>query len=164
MKSVLGKQFVWILISMLSSGVVLAQEQSTLDVTTTVQKELVEMNADGETTTRLVPAETVVPGERVIYTTTFRNLGEDAADNVVITNPLSESLAYVDGSAFGPGMTLEFSVDGGVSFGAADALVVEDEDGERTARGEDYTHLRWTLNSSLAAGAQGVVRFTAVLE
>jgi uncharacterized repeat protein (TIGR01451 family) len=164
MKSELGKRFVLILMAVLSGGAVFAQEQSTLDVTTTVQKELVETNADGETTTRLVPAETVIPGERVIYTTTFRNVGTDPADNVVITNPLSESLAYVDGSAFGPGMTLEFSVDGGASFGTADALFVEDADGERPARGEDYTHLRWTLNSSLAAGAQGVVRFTAVLE
>lgn len=148
----------------LSSAAVYAQEPGALDVTTTVQKELVETNADGETTTRLVAAGTVVPGERVIYTTTFRNTGAEAADNVVITNPLSASLTYVEGSAFGPGMTLEFSVDGGVSFAAADALMVDAPDGERPARGADYTHLRWTLNTSLAAGAQGVVRFTAILE
>ncbi len=141
-----------------------AQQSGTLDVSTTVQKEVVETNESGETTTRLVDAETVIPGERVIYTTTFRNVGSDPATNVVITNPISENLDYVDGSAFGPGMRLEFSVDDGATFADADSLTVEDDAGMRRANGTDYTHIRWTLTNALAPGAQGVVRFTAVLK
>lgn len=142
----------------------LAQQSGTLDVSQTVQKELVETSESGETTTRLVDAETVIPGERVIYTTTFRNVGSDPAANVVITNPISENLEYVDGSAFGPGMRLEFSVDGGSTFADADSLTVVNGEETRQARGSDYTHIRWTLTGELAPGAQGVVRFTAVLK
>lgn len=140
----------------------LAWAQGTLDVQTTVQKETVTVNDDGEQVKTLVPAESVIPGERVVYTITFRNTGEDPADDVVITNPISESLTYVPGSAFGPGMQLQFSIDG-VTFAAADELMV-DEDGEsRPAKPEEYRHIRWVMQSDLMAGAQGTVRFTAQL-
>ena len=144
----------------LSSGT--AWSQSTLDVQTTVQKEAVTVNEDGEQVKELVPAESVIPGERVIYTITFRNTGDDAADDVIITNPISDNLTYVPGSAFGPGMTLQFSVDGS-NFAPAEELMVE-EDGEmRVARPAEYTHIRWVMDSDLTSGAQGTVRFSAQL-
>lgn len=142
----------------------LAQQSGHLDVTTTVQKEVVTVNESGETESRLVPAETVVPGEKVVYTITFRNVSTDGADNVVITNPISEALAYVEGSAFGPGSEIEFSIDGGVTFARPEDLTVT-EDGEvRRARPEEFTHIRWVMDNTLAAGAQGMARFAAVLE
>ncbi len=146
---------------LLASGI--AWSQGTLEVQTTVQKEAVMTNEDGEQVTELVPAETVVPGERVIYTITFRNTGEDPADDVVITNPISEELTYVLGSAFGPGMDLQFSVDG-QSFAAADELTVVEDGETRLATPEDYTHIRWVMQSDLSAGAQGTVRFSALLK
>ncbi|MEM9401808.1 MAG: hypothetical protein AAGA44_04860 [Pseudomonadota bacterium] len=148
----------------LLQGTAFAQSEGTLDVSTTVDKVQVTTNEAGEEVTELVPAETVVPGERVIYTTSFRNTGTEAAENVVITNPISENLLYVEGSAFGPGMNLEFSVDDGQSFASADALTVSADGGERPATPEDYTHIRWSLPGDLEAGAQGVVRFTALLK
>lgn len=140
-----------------------AQEQNYLDVSTVVQKEEVFTNEDGETETRLVPVGTVTPGDRVIYTITFRNIGVEPAENVVITNPIADSLTYLDGSAFGPGTTIEFSVDGGTAYADASTLTVTEEGVSRTATAEDYTHVRWVMNNDLAAGAQGVARFTAVL-
>ena len=140
-----------------------AQDEGHLNVKTVVQKEEVSVNAAGERETRLVPAETVIPGERVVYTITFRNISEEPADSVVITNPIDESLTYVEGSAFGPGTAIEFSVDGGNSFAAADQLVVVEEGVERPAEPGDYTHVRWVMQNDLAAGAQGMARFTAVL-
>jgi len=141
-----------------------AQESSTLDVQTTVQKEVVVTDSNGNESTELVDADTVVPGERVIYTTSFRNTGAEAAENVVITNPISDSLEYVLGSAFGPGMTLEFSVDGGASFADASTLEVTDNGETRAATPDDYTHVRWRMTDDLAPGAQGVVRFAAILK
>ena len=149
------------LVLLLASGI--AWSQGTLEVQTTVQKEAVMTNEDGEQVKELVPAETVVPGERVIYTITFRNTGEDPADDVVITNPISEELTYVLGSAFGPGMDLQFSVDG-QSFAAADELTVIEDGETRPATPEDYTHIRWVMQSDLSAGAQGTVRFSALLK
>ena len=141
-----------------------AAAQSHLEVQTTVQKQEVFVNARGEEETRLVPADTVLPGETVFYTITFTNVSDEVADRVVITNPIDESLVYLDGSAFGAGMDIVFSVDGGESFAAASELTVT-EDGEvRAAEPRDFTHVRWVMRNDLAAGAQGTARFAAVLE
>lgn len=141
-----------------------AQQQGNLNVKTTVQKQVVTVNAAGESETQLVPANTVVPGETVVYTITFQNIGNEAATNVVITNPIAETLTYVDGSAFGPGTAIRFSTDGGQSFAAANELSVEDGGELRPAGPEDFTHVQWVMQNELAVGAQGMARFTAVLK
>ena len=140
-----------------------AQETGHLNVRTIVQKEEVVVTDSGETERRLVPAETVVPGDDVVYTITFTNISNETAENVVITNPISQNLTYVAGSAFGPGTVIEFSVDGGQTFGDADELVVSTDGGQRPAGVEDFTHVRWTMEDELAAGAQGMARFRARL-
>ncbi len=153
-----------VLILATSSAFAIAQEQAHLDVKTVVQKEEVVITDDGERETRLVEAGTVVPGERVVYTITFRNVSDETADNVVITNPIDSNLTYVNGSAFGPGTVIEFSVDGGSTWGAPDALTVTEDGVARQAEANDFTHVRWVMQNDLAAGAQGMARFTAVLD
>jgi uncharacterized repeat protein (TIGR01451 family) len=153
-----------ILLMMVLSLPAAAQEQGSLNVTTTVQKEEVTVNEAGESVTRLIPANTVVPGETVIYTITFQNIGDEPADNVVITNPIAETLTYVAGSAFGPGTNIQFSIDGGKSFAAADELTVEEDGASRPAGPDDFTHIRWVMQGELAVGALGTARFTAVLK
>ncbi len=141
-----------------------AQERGYLNVQTVVKKQEVIVNDAGETETRLVAADVVVPGDRVVYTITFRNVGDEPADGVIITNPIDDSLTYVDGSAFGPGMDIQFSVDGGVVFAPADDLTVTEDGIERPAVAADFTHVRWVMQNELAVGAQGIARFTAVLD
>ena len=141
-----------------------AAAQSHIDVQTTVQKEEVFLNDTGEEEKRLVPAEKVLPGETVYYTITFTNTSDEVADNVVVTNPIAEELMYLDGSAFGPGMDIVFSVDGGETFATADELNVTENGETRTAEAKDFTHVRWVMQNDLAAGAQGTARFAAILE
>ena len=141
-----------------------AAAQSHLEVQTTVHKEEVLLNAAGEEEKRLIAAERVVPGETVIYTITFTNTSDDTADNVVITNPIAEDLLYLDGSASGEGMDIQFSADGGASFATAANLTVTDNGTSRAATAEDFTHVRWVMRNDLAAGAQGIARFAAILE
>ena len=141
-----------------------ATAEGNLDVQTIVQKQETFVNAAGEAEQRLVTANVVVPGETVFYTITFTNISDESADNVVLTNPIAAGLVYVEGSAFGPGSDIQFSVDDGENFAAADELTVT-EDGElRAAEGKDFTHIRWVMRNDLAAGAQGTARFTAVLK
>jgi uncharacterized repeat protein (TIGR01451 family) len=141
-----------------------AAAQSHIDVQTTVQKEEVFLTDTGEEEKRLVPAEKVLPGETVYYTITFTNTSDEVADNVVVTNPIAEELMYLDGSAFGPGMEIVFSVDGGETFAVADELNVTDNGETRAAEAKDFTHVRWVMQNDLAAGAQGTARFAAILE
>jgi len=141
-----------------------AAAETHLDVKTTVQKEETFLNDAGEQETRLVTADVVVPGEKVFYTISFRNNSEEPADNVVITNPIAADLLYVDGSGFGPGTTVQFSVDGGKTFAKAEDLVVIEDGVERTAEERDFTHIRWVMKNDLEAGAQGTARFAAILK
>ena len=140
-----------------------AQEPGHLNVSTVVQKEEVSVSDTGETERRLVPADTVVPGDDVVYTITFTNISDETAENIVITNPIANELTYVNGSAFGPGTTIQFSVDGGSHFAAAEDLEITEDGAVRAARAEDFTHIRWVMQNDLEAGAQGMARFRATL-
>lgn len=157
-----GPRRLFLAIALLAAGMTYAQ--NALDVRTVVQKEQVEVGDDGETTTTLVAAERVLPGDKVVYTITFTNAGDAAADNVVVTNPIDSSLTYLDGSAFGADMRVEFSADGGQSFAAQSEVRVTESGVERAAGAEDFTHVRWTLEGSLDAGATGVARFAATVD
>jgi uncharacterized repeat protein (TIGR01451 family) len=148
--------------TLLSYASVRAEEA--IQVTTTVQKEVVVENDDGTQETQLVAADSVVPGERVVYTISFRNTGSEPAENVVITNPIARTLTYVAGSAAGKDLEVEFSVDGGANFAPANELKVADNGVERPATTLDYTHVRWVMRSELAAGGEGQATFAAVLE
>ena len=141
-----------------------AVAQDALEVTTKVEKEIVVENERGETVVERVAADVVVPGERVVYTITFRNVGAEPADNVVITNPIADSLIYVAGSAASDIASVEFSIDGGQTFGPASELTLVDEGVERPATTQDYTHVRWIMQTELAAGAEGQTSFAADLE
>jgi len=147
------------------TGLALAQEpEGHLNVTTVVQKEEVVIDANGQRNTKLVDAGKVVPGDEVVYTVTFANVSDEAADNIVITNPLPPEMTYVDGSAFGPGSDIVFSADGGKSFASPEKLLVPDEQGgQRRASPDEYPHIRWVMRDQVRAGAQGVAQFRARL-
>lgn len=146
---------------LLAGTTALAQQ---LDVRSVAQKEETVTTDAGTVETRLVAAERVIPGDKVVYTITFTNQGTELADDVVVTNPIDPSLVYIEGSAFGAGMRIEFSADGGQRFSLPGDLTLADESGNRPARPEDYTHIRWTLDGDLEPGATGVARFSATVK
>src|SRR5580704_5566019 len=57
----------------------------------------------GREVVKLVPADRVVPGDRVIYTLEVRNTGATAVDTPIVTHPVPEHMRYVADSAVGPG-------------------------------------------------------------
>ncbi len=140
-----------------------ADDAGQLEVKTVVQKENKVVTADGKTTVELVAADAVVPGEEVIYTVTYTNLSADPTDNIVITNPIPDQLTYVQGSAFGPGTTISFSVDGGKTFASPETLVVSENGETRPATSADFTNIRWQVENTLANGQRGFARFRARL-
>ncbi len=155
------KYLIWTLF--LLPAVALATE-GTLQVQTTAQKEITIVNDDGERETRLVPVTTVVPGDEVIYTITFTNVGKQEADAITITDPVPEQMRYIDGSAFSAGAELQFSADGGATWGKPGELSVRDEQGQlRAAVAADYTHIRWVMRHPIAPGKRGYARFKAAL-
>jgi len=153
------------LLTCLASGPVQAQEGRHLELKSTVEKETVTVNARGEEEIVVMPADTVLPGDTVILTTRYSNVGDEAADKVVITNPVPEQLVYVGGSAKGEGTDITFSVNGGQTYEVPERLTVVGEDGRaRPAQPADYTHIRWTVNKSIIPGNEGQVSFRAALK
>jgi len=149
---------------LLISDSALAQPQSIRLEHKAQQWELV-LDARGVEQRQLVEAARVLPGEEVLFTVTYTNVGDRAAENVTITNPIPEHMDYLDGSAGGDDIAITFSVDGGRSFADSDELQVTDGQGRsRRARAQDYTHVRWVIAPNLAPGASGAVQFSAVIE
>jgi len=142
------------LVLALFSGPIMAQ----IKVTTVAEVEVTEINKQGEKVVKRTEAARVVPGTEVIYTVTAKNTGNEAADNIVVTNPIPEQTVYVEGSAFGAGTTITFSVDGGKTYNTPAKLTVKDAAGvPRPATAEDYTNVRWTLQFSLQPGQEAPV-------
>jgi len=122
------------------------------------------VNDKGETEMKRMPATKVIPGTEVIYTITVSNLGDESADNVVVTDPIPGNTTYVDRSAFGAGTKITFSVDDGNSYDLAEKLQVTDATGNlRAASASDYTHIRWILNFTLKPKDSALVWFKARL-
>src|ERR1700736_4071976 len=121
--------------------------------------------AAGRELVKLIPADRVVPGDRVIYTLEVRNTGATALETPIVTHPVPEHMRYVADSAVGPGAEVSYSVDGGHSFEHAENLSVPGGDGRpRPAVAADYTDIRWQLKNSLKANSVAFVRFRALVK
>lgn len=117
----------------------------------------------GAVTTELRDADLVKPGEVVVFTSTFTNIGEETADEILVNNPVPENMVYTPFSARGESTVVNYSVDGS-TFASPDRLVVVDNDGvERTARPEEYKEIQWVFDGELAPGESGQVSFKARL-
>lgn len=140
-------------------------ESGSIELKARAEKRVLLQAADGTAQETFVPAGKVVPGDVVAYTIEARNVSQQAADRVVVTDPIPSEMQYLDGSASAAGAELLFSVDGGFRFDAAERLTVANEDGSRRpALASDYTHVRWVLAAPLAPAEQRSLRFLAQLE
>jgi uncharacterized repeat protein (TIGR01451 family) len=119
----------------------------------------------GREVVKLVPADRVVPGDRVIYTLEVRNITASALPAPTVIHPIPDHMRYIADSAVGPGAEVSYSVDGGHSFGPAEDLKVPGVGGQlRPAVAADYTHIRWQLKNSLRANSVAFVRFRALVK
>jgi uncharacterized repeat protein (TIGR01451 family) len=119
----------------------------------------------GRQAVQLIPADRVVPGDRVLYTLEVRNAGTTALDTPIVTQPVPEHMRYVADTAVGPGADVTYSVDGGHTFDRAENLKVTGSDGNpRLAVAADYTHIRWQLKNSLKVNSTAFVRFRALVK
>ncbi len=113
---------------------------------------------DGKARKVLAAPEGVVPGDRLLFTTSYENSGGEPVENFVVTNPLPAAIRLAEADA-----AFQVSVDGGVTFGDLSAIKIEDaEAGARAAEARDVTHIRWTLER-LDPGAQGNLNYYGIV-
>lgn len=119
----------------------------------------------GRETSKLVPADRVVPGDRVFYTLEVRNTLSAVVAAPTVTYPIPEHTQYLADSAVGPRAEVSFSVDGGRSFDAPENLKVQTPEGpSRAAVAADYTDIRWQLKKDLKGHAVAFLRFRVLVK
>lgn len=98
----------------------------------------------------------VVPGDRLMFATNYRNGSTDVMENFVITNPLPGAVMLAENGDF------MVSLDGD-TYAALSGLTVDNGDGtSRPAELADVTHIQWTL-ARLEPGISGSVTYFAVV-
>ena len=121
-----------------------------------VDKVIVE---NGKERRVLEDPKVVVPGDKLIFTTQYRNASNEAVRNFVVTNPVPNGVALSSDGA--DAQTV--SVDGGKTWGKLSSLTVSDGNGgTRPATAGDVTHLRWVLGV-VAPGATGALTYNAIV-
>jgi uncharacterized repeat protein (TIGR01451 family) len=139
-----------------------AWAQSPVSLKSTVETERMVKQADGQMLLKRSPVKSAVPGEEVIFTNTFSNVGTKPAADLVLTNPIATDLRLK--KAWGEGAVITYSVDGGKAYDAPEQLKVPGKDGQlRAAKVDDYTHVRWVMQGALAVGASTAVGFNATV-
>ncbi len=144
-----------------------AQQKGSIELKSIAQVEVTTKNAKGEKEVKhLDVAKTkVLPGDTVVFTTIYKNIGKKPAEQVVITNPVPDHMDYIGGSAEGNGAKIDFSVTKGRRYGSPAALTIRDAQGHvRKAKPNDYTTIRWTVIKPIAPGAVGRVSFKAKVQ
>ena len=134
-------------------------ENGPIKFTNTVMKEVIEKNDKGEELTSYVEPATAVPGNTMMYTITFENIGDKSVSNIVINDPLPNNSKYIANSAEGKNTTITFSADG-EKFDVPSKIKLKDASGKIwTASADKYTHIRWTYKKNLQPGEIGKVTF-----
>jgi uncharacterized repeat protein (TIGR01451 family) len=139
----------------------IAQAQNVAQqIVTNVSAELAARAADhGAPLAKLQTAERIVPGDVLIYTVEVRNAGRYAAESAVVVQPIPNHMMYVADSAVGPGVDVDYSVDGGRTFGQPEDLKLAGA--AKRAGAADYTHIRWRLRNRLKPNSTAYLRFRA---
>ncbi|ATW02378.1 hypothetical protein [Sphingorhabdus sp. YGSMI21] len=137
--------------------------RANVKIDSSIMVERTEISEDGESVTQLLSpsAIKVVPGDKLLVTNSYRNLGDEAVTGFVLNNPVHQAVTFVE--------ALEdwalVSVDGGEIFGPLSSLsVADDEQGSRPAVAADVTHIRWVLPSPIEPGATGELRFRGTVK
>lgn len=141
----------------------LVLQAKSIDLKNEAFMEKEEKAKDGKKVKKLVPATTVVPGEEVIFVITYKNVGKDAATDIVVTNPIPKNMTF-KAAENEKNANAEVSVDGGKVFGSLAQLKVQDKlRKQRPALPTDVTHVRWKVAGAVQPNAEGKVRLRAIL-
>lgn len=123
----------------------------------------VTVEENGKMVTKRIPAAEVEPQKTLFYTLNYTNAGDSVATAVEVKNKIPENTVYVLDSAWGEGSNIQFSIDGGKTFGAPSLLTydVKGADGKtvkKKATPEKYTDIMWVVKE-IPAGKTGSVGF-----
>ncbi|MFC1607373.1 hypothetical protein ACFL47_05325 [Candidatus Latescibacterota bacterium] len=96
------------------------------------------------------------PGDVIQYTLTATNSGTEPALDVEIVDPIPKGTEFITNSAVGMGMTISYSIDGGLSYQPPPVVYnVRRSDGvieKQPATASMYTHVKWLMTIPIQSG------------
>ncbi|GAB5488829.1 MAG: hypothetical protein Pars2KO_23990 [Parasphingorhabdus sp.] len=156
-----------------------ADPRSNVKIESLAQVERTEKDTNDNDVTKLYsPADVkVIPGDRLVFTNSYRNTGAVPVTGFVVNNPIHPAVSF---TAVTEDWAL-VSVDGGKSFGKLVDLTVPSQPSEpednvavegnvtpalttRAAQPSDVTHIRWAFSKAIAAGASGKLQFRGIVK
>ena len=133
-----------------------AAQERPMKLQSTVQ---LMLPAEANEAPKLEDARSVVPGDRLMFTTQYRNESASPVKDFVIVNPVPKDLLLSDADS----AQAEVSVDGGTRWGRlAELVILTTDNQERPATAADITHMRWTF-AEVPPGETGQVQFSAAV-
>jgi uncharacterized repeat protein (TIGR01451 family) len=154
--------------SLVAAGTARAQTANQVTISSEAQIERVEISKDGKQHVAFKkPGDViVVPGDKVVFTLKYANLGGTPATGFKATNPMPGPVQFLGAAED----WAEVSVDGGPIWGRLSTLTVKAKsvdglaDTVRPAQVEDVTHVRWVFATAIAPGAKGSVSYRGVIK
>ncbi len=144
---------------LLAAPVAAMAQQQPISLEGEVHAVVETVDEDGNAQVELVEPGTIVPGDRLLFSTSYTNTGTEPVENFVMTNPLPGPVRLAPDAD----PELVVSVDGGTSWGQLSDLSVTAEDGtSRAAQHSDVTHIRWTL-AVVEPGQTGRLEYPAII-
>lgn len=152
--------------------------RSNVKIESIAQVERTEKDADGAEVSKLYsPADVkVIPGDRLVFTNSYRNTGAVPVTGFVVNNPIHTAVSFTEVEED----WAVVSVDGGKTYGKLVDLTVamissETDEGDSTAADKetstsraalpsDVTHIRWIFPEAIAPGASGKLQFRGVVK
>jgi len=116
-----------------------------------------------------LPADEAQPKDLIEYRLTYKNTGQDAVSNILITDPIPSGMQYIGESATDPREgRVEFSIDGGRNYQAWPIVIVEtDSNGEEKtieATPDMVTHIRWIIEDEFRPEGEVTVSYRTLIK
>lgn len=148
-------------------GYIHAQSVSTLELKTMAEKE-VRVKKDGKWIVERIPLDSGRPGDRIVYTISYQNIGKTPLLDATVVDPVPAGTIYLPDSAEGMDAEITCSGDGGRSFQKPPLFYrVKKPDGTLESRptpADRYTHIRWVIKKPVPPGASGRVSFMVTVK
>jgi len=132
-----------------------------------VKEEISAPDAQGDIRIVRRDVDRADPGDVLVYTLTYTNLGSTPAANARVDDPIPAGTLLLPSSVEGGKARVTFSADGGKSFAAGPLTrTIDGPDGKPVTvelPAEKYTHIRWTAPDTLAAGESRTASFKVIV-
>jgi hypothetical protein len=155
-----------------------ADPRSNVKIESIAQVERTEKDAGGVEVAKLYsPVDVkVIPGDRLVFTNSYRNTGSVPVTGFVVNNPIHTAVSFTEvkedwalvsidgGKTYGKLVDLTIAITPSETEEGGNTAAVNETPTSRAALPSDVTHIRWIFPKAIAPGASGKLQFRGVVK